>query len=243
MADLLKSCALALCLAAPAWADEAEDAFVEANVLGIFYHELGHAVIDIEGVPIFGQEEDAADVFSIFLIDAFFDEDGAQALAYDAALGFWGEAVMRDSEGGEVAYWSTHGPDEQRFYNTVCIFYGGNPDARDDFAEDMELPEDRAETCEEEYELAVDSWGAVLQAMSERQDGHLMDAAFKPESFAAEVLLAEIEAMNAEVRWDAPLTVIVEECGEANAFYAPSERLVIFCTEFETHLREMYRAF
>jgi hypothetical protein len=50
-----------------------EDAFVEANILGIFYHELGHAVIDIESVPIFGQEEDAADVFSILFIDWFFE--------------------------------------------------------------------------------------------------------------------------------------------------------------------------
>lgn len=33
-----------------------KDDFVEANILGIFYHELGHALIDIEDIPIFGQE-------------------------------------------------------------------------------------------------------------------------------------------------------------------------------------------
>lgn len=98
-----------LLAATPLMADEA---FVEANILGIFYHELGHAVIDVEGVPIFAQEEDAADVFSIFMIDALFEEEAAQNLAYDAAIGFWFEAVDR---GDDVAWWDVHGPDEQRF--------------------------------------------------------------------------------------------------------------------------------
>ena len=73
----------------------ASSAFVEANILGIFYHELGHAVIDLEGVPIFGQEEDAADVFSIYLIHSLFEEEAAQSLAHDASFGFWGEAMAR----------------------------------------------------------------------------------------------------------------------------------------------------
>ena len=41
-----------------------EDGFVTSNLISVFYHELGHAVIDTMQVPIFGQEEDAADVFS-----------------------------------------------------------------------------------------------------------------------------------------------------------------------------------
>ncbi|MGB1209146.1 MAG: DUF4344 domain-containing metallopeptidase, partial [Paracoccaceae bacterium] len=68
--------------AAPAMADEARDAFVDANVLGIFYHELGHAMIDILDLPIFGQEEDAADVASVMLIDALWEEETALDLAY-----------------------------------------------------------------------------------------------------------------------------------------------------------------
>jgi hypothetical protein len=39
-------------------------------------------------VPIFGQEEDAADVVSILMIDQVYDEEPAQDIAYDAALGF-----------------------------------------------------------------------------------------------------------------------------------------------------------
>jgi hypothetical protein len=74
-------------------ADEAEDAFVDANILGIFYHELGHALIDVMQMPVFGQEEDAADVASILLIDHLFEPESALAMAYDVANGFWAEAV------------------------------------------------------------------------------------------------------------------------------------------------------
>jgi hypothetical protein len=144
---------VALCLSAAAittasaTAAAADDAFVEANIIAIFYHEMGHAVIDIEGVPIFGQEEDAADVFSIFMIDALFEEEAAVDLAYSASFGFLGEAEMRGYDIEDIPFWGVHGIDEQRFYNTVCLFYGADPDLRRDFADDLGLPEERAEYC------------------------------------------------------------------------------------------------
>ncbi len=214
----------------------AEDSgFVGANILGVFYHELGHAVIDIEGVPIFGQEEDAADVFSIFLIDAFWEEDDAEALAYHAANGFWAEAMWRDGEDDTIAWWDTHSPDERRFYNTVCLFYGANPDTRDDFAADLELPEDRAESCGEEYALAAESWGGVLDTMVERGPGDTFD--FKGgDSLTARLLADEVDALNGEMSLSQPLSIVIEACGEANAFYDPETVQVTMCLEFEDHL-------
>ncbi|MGR3634446.1 MAG: DUF4344 domain-containing metallopeptidase [Shimia sp.] len=47
--------------------DDAILAYVGSNLLGIFYQQLGHALIDILVRPIFGQEEDVADMLSIFL--------------------------------------------------------------------------------------------------------------------------------------------------------------------------------
>ena len=112
-------------LAGTAEADDDRAAFVEANVLGIFYHELGHAMIDLLDLPIFGQEEDAADVASILMIDLLWEDATALDLAYATADGFYAEARRVDAD--DVAFWGIHGPDAQRFYNTVCLFYGGNP--------------------------------------------------------------------------------------------------------------------
>lgn len=215
-----------------------EDAFVEANILGIFYHELGHAIIDIEGLPIFGQEEDSADVFSILMIDAYFEPDTALDLAYSVALGFWGEKVMREAEDCENAYWGVHGPDEQRFYNTVCLFYGADPDARDDFAVEMDLPDERAELCPDEFTLANDSWGPVLDELEALEDGWPL-VFTEGTGFAAEIIAAEVEVLNQRISLSHELRVSVQDCGEANAFYELDAVEIVFCSEFEPHLRKM----
>ncbi|CUH84235.1 DUF4344 domain-containing metallopeptidase [Thalassovita mediterranea] len=231
--------ALAALMPFAAAADEAESSFVEANIIGIFYHELAHALIDLEQVPIFGQEEDAADVFSILMIHTLFEEEAAQALAYDAAWGFIGEAEMRDGGVEDIAWWDTHGPDEQRFYNTVCLFYGANPEEREDFAKEFDLPEERAEYCPFEFEQANASWGAVLEEMAGRGTGNTIQFQGDSDSLTAQIIAEEVKALNAELSLSDTLVVREESCGEANAFYDPQAREVVFCSEFEDHLRKM----
>ena len=148
--------ALSVLLCAPARASEEKAAFIEANILSIFYHELGHAVIDLMDVPIFGQEEDAADVMAVLLIDWLYEEETAQAIAYDSAFGYINDPEQTE----EVPYWDLHGPDEQRFYNHVCLFYGANPEDREELAADLGLPDERAETCPEEYDHGPRQAGA-----------------------------------------------------------------------------------
>lgn len=218
-----------------------ESRFVEANILAVFYHELGHAVIDIEDVPIFGQEEDAADVFSVYLIDALFKESSAQTLAYEAAHRFLADAEMANQGSDHVTWSDTHGPDEQRYFNTVCLFYGANPKAREAFATDLDLPKGRAAFCPAEYEQADSSWGVVLKKIMARGAGDSLRFKGSHNSKAAEILIGEIEELNAEMRLSHPLNVTVEHCGEANAFYDSSKSRIIFCSELETHLRKLSR--
>ena len=233
---MLRHLVIAACLAAaPASASEDREAFVEVALLSIFYHEMGHALIEIMSLPVFGQEEDAADVASVILIDAFYEEEAAQAIAYSASLAFLGEAALTD----EVAYWGVHGPDEQRFNNTVCLFYGANPDARYQFAVDMELPVERAEYCEEEFQLAYDSWGPVLHDIA----GSGSTIRFDDGGYSgltSDLMAFEVGELNLDFNLPERLTVRVEACGEANAFFDPRTIEIIMCVEFEEHLREMY---
>jgi hypothetical protein len=211
----------ALCLAlvpAQAMAD-----FTESNLLAIFYHELGHAVIHQMDVPIFGQEEDAADALSILLIDALYEAEDAEVIAYDSANLFWAEAQ------NEPAFWDTHGPDEQRYFNTVYLFYGADPDGREEFAQDLELPEERAEGCEDEFALAADSWHSVLDGMS--ANSGLTGQLVLNGSVAMELISHEIKALNAEFKWPRNITVTLESCDEANAFYDLDAQSITMCTE------------
>lgn len=235
------SLAAVIACAAPfcAKADTARNFFVEANILSVFYHELGHAVIDLMDVPIFGQEEDAADVMAVLLIDWVFDEQVAQDIAYASAFGYINDPEQMQ----ETVWWGLHGPDEQRFYNHVCLFFGANPEDRAELAYDLGLPEERAETCPEEYELAAASWGGVFDEMDATRSGGVMH--FVPgdglgSDVANRVLGAEIIDIAQEITLPEDVTVRVETCGEANAFYDPQDRSITFCSEFVSHLQYLF---
>ena len=231
----LKAMVLALVLgSSPLSAKEPSDAFVASNVVSILYHEIGHAVIDLMRLPIFGQEEDAADVLSALLIDEIYEEQSAQNTVRDAAFGFYAEAQNVD----EPAYWDVHGPDEQRYFNLICLFYGGNPAEREDLAAELGLPEDRAETCQEEYELAYESWTLVLDDLADLS--HEMELIDFPDGLMADVLIDEIIYFNTLFRFPEPVYVELVSCGEANAFYDPANVRITICSEFEAYLRSQY---
>ncbi len=243
MKQYLLASAIALSTALPAAAefsfgDEDLQSYVESNLLSVFYHELGHALIDIQGLPIFGQEEDAADVLSVFLIDAFWEEESAVQIAYDSAFGFQAEA-----DAYEPMFWDVHGPDQQRYFNLICVFYGANPDERDDVADELGLPEERAEYCDVEYDQAAGSWGAALDDITVDSGGNTIkmgrvETDTDGAQATADLISEEVQALNEEFKLPAMLKVNVESCGEANAWYDPEVREITMCTEFADDIAE-----
>ncbi len=217
--------------------EDTVESFIASNLIATLYHELGHALIDQMGLPVFGQEEDAADVLSVLMIDAFFEEDVAVSIALDTAFGFYESA-----EDGAPAFWDVHGPDLQRYYTTVCLFYGANPDEREDIAQDMGLPYERAEGCEEEFELANDSWGPVLDDLTTDAPGTTrviqIDDSFEAD-LAFAVLRDEVEALNADFALPDALEIRIDRCGEANAWYSLEDGPITVCTEYVAYLTDL----
>jgi len=115
----------------------------------------------------------------------------------------------------------------------VCIFYGGNVAERAELALDLGLQKDRAVSCEEKFELAQDSWGPVLDEMSQL-DGK-MRLATSVDGIRYVSLSEEIEFLNQRIKFPQDLIVMIEACGEANAFYDPSRQTITMCTEFESY--------
>jgi len=231
----LKALCGAALLSSPAWAQEdVADAFVEANLLSIFYHELGHAMIDILRLPVFGQEEDAADVASVLLIHDLYEEESAIDIIYAASTGFLIEAEHNPDE---VAWWGVHGPDLQRYYNMVCLFAGADPGGRDDVAEELGLPEERFETCGEEFELAYDSWGPVFDELGEAAPGRSIRYRGGSKSLTERLVAEEVAALNEDFVFPTTLTVSVAACGEPNGYYHPARREITICTELDPYLR------
>ncbi|MFV2001911.1 MAG: DUF4344 domain-containing metallopeptidase, partial [Paracoccaceae bacterium] len=213
------------------------EAFVADNIVATLYHEIGHAVIDRKRLPIFGQEEDAADVFAIVLMNEMYDEFGATSMASSTAFGFLFDAEALRADGGEPDYSDVHGPDLQRFYNLVCLFYGARPKQREGFARDFGLPGARREGCEEEYLLAFDSWVQVLEELSQQahQSSFVLVADDEQEPVAL-VVADELGFLNDRFGLEKPIEVRIEFCEEADAYYDPSTQNITICTGLADYL-------
>ena len=54
------------------------------------------------------------------------------------------------------------------------------------------------------------------------------------------VIRQEIESFNAIFGFPYDVGVSNEKCGEANAYYDPSEVSIMICTAFDAHLRQQF---
>ena len=133
-------------------------------------HETGHAAFDIFQVPLFGREEDAADLFAAYIM-LHFGHDQARRWIEGAA--YTSDEFMADVPWGKN-YASVHGLPQQRFYNLLCLAYGADPVTFADVTENMTnmmarkgmlptaeqgvLPKKRAENCEYEFQTFNHAW-------------------------------------------------------------------------------------
>lgn len=110
----------------------------------VLFHEVGHALVDILGVPVLGKEEDAADAISTYLI-----------LRHpQASSGIAGAAWFFRDKGTAYTtrqFGNEHALDPQRQLNIACWAFGRDPTAFGALARELDLPEARARRCGDEY--------------------------------------------------------------------------------------------
>ncbi len=120
---------------------------VVGGLVGVLLHELGHAVIDMLAIPVFGREEDAADEISTF-IALQFSPDVARTIVRGNAYVYKVWYAF-----GAPAFFDEHGTGLQRYYNSLCIAHGGDhPELFKEFIDKGELPKERAANCQREYQ-------------------------------------------------------------------------------------------
>jgi uncharacterized membrane protein len=129
---------------------------VVGSIVGAMLHELGHAVFDMNEVPVLGREEDAADAIATF-IALQFSKDVARTVvrgtSYLHKVSFAFHAP---------AYWDEHGTGLQRYYNSLCIAYGGAPDVFRELVAKSGMPKSRADNCENEYKQVEHAFKRTL---------------------------------------------------------------------------------
>ncbi len=119
---------------------------VTGGVIEEVLHRMALAILEVFDVPVWGREEDAADLLGAFIMLKF-DERTARVAIIGAAQLF----VSATSALGKVDYVSDVSTPAQRFYNFLCIAYGGDRRDFQGIVDNGFLPNSRAGRCQDEY--------------------------------------------------------------------------------------------
>jgi hypothetical protein len=127
--------------------------------LWLTLHEVGHAVFDIFGVPIFGHVEDAADNFATYVMLQFSE---SRRLIRGAAWA-WASYMVEHKRNPVVrvrleGFAGNHGLPQERFYNLLCMAFGANSELFADLTQDGYLPPTRAPNCQYEYKTMAEAF-------------------------------------------------------------------------------------
>lgn len=124
-------------------------------------HEFAHALFDMLSLPVFGREEDAADQVAAYIYLQLGQAE-ARRLVMGTAYAYYTEAKNADASPVLTEFAKVHSTPAQRAYNVLCMAYGADPKLFRDFVAKGYLPEDRADTCEEEYEQVQDAFEELI---------------------------------------------------------------------------------
>ncbi len=118
-------------------------------------HEYGHAFIFANQVIVLGREEDAVDTLATLLLLHTF-ENGT-----DIALSAADLFSLEDEEVQEFVddhFWGEHSLDAQRYFSTLCLIYGSDPERYADLIPRDQVYIQRDSYCEEEYFRQAENW-------------------------------------------------------------------------------------
>jgi len=123
-------------------------------------HEFAHALFDYLDIPILGREEDAADQVAAYI---YLQLEEAEARRLIMGTVYTYLAEVKDTAQPSMAdFAGEHSTPEQRAFNLMCMAYGANPELFEDLPALGGLPQERADICEEEYELISLAYQALI---------------------------------------------------------------------------------
>ena len=143
-----------------------QDDAILGPFMDVFLHEAGHAVFDQLKVPVLGREEDAADLFSAYIMLHLPKEDARRLILGNAYQ--YKEDVV-NPQVPLTKYADEHGIPAQRFFNVLCLAYGANQKLFADVVEKGYLPKRRAEGCDLEYEQAAFAFKTLIGPYVDRK--------------------------------------------------------------------------
>jgi hypothetical protein len=152
--------------------DKLADKVLDEKILKVgefvFFHEMGHALIDLYGLPVVGKEEDAVDTLAAIVSTDVLDEsESALAAAESYSIYAANRKEFEDAD-----FYDEHSLNEQRFFSVICLVYGSDPEKFSGLLEESGIPEDRSDTCQDEHDQKYKAWQTLLKPhMKKTADG------------------------------------------------------------------------
>lgn len=146
--------------------------YVQSNLEFTLLHELAHAVIELNDIPVLGGQEQAADQIALMLL-IMADNTNKKDINPDvlnkllAISGEWMLEWQEEKRHSKPVYWDTHPLAIQRFYEVTCLVYGSNPDQLESLRREKILPVERAWDCDIEFEKTREALAWLVKKVSD----------------------------------------------------------------------------
>lgn len=132
------------------------------TVLHTLLHEAGHAFVEDHNIPVLGKEEDAVDNFATLMLINYVD--GGDDAAISAADMFAFESDDRPDYYELSEYIDEHSFDLQRYFSTLCLVYGSDPEKHKNLLDEVEKEDlaERKELCIALFQQLDHNWHRYL---------------------------------------------------------------------------------
>jgi len=142
--------------------DRSADLGTIDTIMHTLLHEVGHAYIEDQAIPILGKEEDAVDNFAALIMIEYV-ENGDDA-SISAADMFAFESQDRPDYYQADEYIDEHSFDLQRYFSTLCLVYGSDPEKHADLLNEIEqdLLTERKDFCISHFQTIHNNWHRYL---------------------------------------------------------------------------------
>jgi hypothetical protein len=225
--------------------------FALGNMLFVLLHEAAHGLISDLRLPVLGREEDAADQFATVTMLAMKTEFTHRTLVNSAKSWLISDRRARD-EGEVTTYYDNHGLDLQRAYNMICLMVGSDNDQFGDLAKEVNLPDDRQETCVFDYSNAQWSWEQALKPHRRAPDQERTkyeiiygkaegELDIVEQVFRVTGILERVADRLVDLYvWKKPFTIEVQTCDSSDAKWVGPDHKITLCYELAEEFVQLY---
>ena len=228
--------------------------------LGVFFHEMGHAMIGELKLPATGPEEDTVDEFSAIAMSSAAEEDPllGRVASYSSLL--WYVFAEQAAQGRILTSWhGEHSPDIRRFRHTFCLLFGSDPLMYSRLADLFPFDERFRSRCVQDFTKRSKAWESIMASKARYlgldspgaypadAPGGRINLSFRPSSSGYmpfvkqlfDALSPVLDELSRYLVWPRNILVEFRDCGEINAYYDPDSGRITMCYEMIKHGTEL----